>query len=48
MRRRIADYLEKMSVGFLVGAYFQESSLAAIFSVLSLGYCLSMTRRLAK
>jgi hypothetical protein len=46
MQKRIADFLEKMSVGFMVGAYFQNSLTAVFFSLLSIGYSLYLTRRI--
>jgi hypothetical protein len=36
VRKRIADWLEKMSVGFFLGAFFNHMDIAVLFSVIAL------------
>ena len=49
MKKRIADILEKMSVGFMVGAYFQNDvwriTGAVVMGVAVFCLCLDLTRR---
>ncbi|KHK00841.1 hypothetical protein NY78_3729 [Desulfovibrio sp. TomC] len=46
MQKRIADFLEKMSVGFLVGAFFQGSWAAMFFSAVAIATSLHLTKRM--
>ncbi|MEF3696434.1 hypothetical protein [Desulfolutivibrio sp.] len=48
MRKRIADALEKMAVGCLVGALFQTNLYAFFIGAVLMGLCLFLTGRIER